>query len=190
MKQRLKLAAQILLPLLLLSQAAAADWVLDNDKSALYFVSIKKENVAETHTFKNLSGLITEAGQGSLAIDLASLETNIDIRNTRMRDHLFETSKFATATVSVDLTQTGLKPGIQTVKVILDLHGVKKEIPAVVAITEVGNTVQVASVAPVILDAAEFDLAGGLTTLREIGAVASISNAVPVTFFLSFAKQD
>jgi hypothetical protein len=40
-----------------------------------------------------------------------------------------------------------------------------------------------------LLNAADFDLAGGLTILREIGAVSSISNAVPVTFFLSFVKQ-
>lgn len=175
--------------LALLSGIALADWVLDNNKSALHFVSIKKDHVAETHTFKKLSGLITKAGQGSLTIDLTSLSTNIDIRDQRMRDHLFETNTFPAATVSVDLSKSGVNSGIQTINVTLDLHGVKKELPATVAITEVGDTVQVVTVAPILLDAAEFDLAGGLTALREIGAVASISNAVPVTFFLSFAKQ-
>lgn len=179
----------VFLALTLFMGTACADWVLDNSKSALYFVSIKKDHVAETHTFKTLSGLITKAGQGSLTIDLTSLSTNIDIRDQRMRDHLFETRTFGTATVSVDLSKTGVNPGIQTLNVTLDLHGVKKELPATVAITEVGNTVQVVTVAPIVLNAADFDLARGLTALREIGAVTSISNAVPVTFFLSFAKQ-
>ncbi|QLQ32577.1 MAG: YceI family protein [Candidatus Thiothrix singaporensis] len=190
MHKLLKHATGTALAFALLSGPAYADWVLDNNKSALYFVSIKKENIAEPHTFKKLSGSITAAGQGTLSIDLGSVETNIDIRNIRMRDHLFETNTFPTATVSVDLTKTGVKPGIQPITVTLDLHGVKKEIPALVALTDVGDTVQVSTVAPIILDAAAFDLANGLTTLREIGAVSSISNAVPVTFFLSFVKQN
>jgi polyisoprenoid-binding protein YceI len=102
---------------------------------------------------------------------------------------LFETKTFANANVSVDLSKTGVKPGIQTVNVTLDLHGVKKEIPATVAITEVGTTVQVTTVAPIMLNAADFGLAGGLSTLREIASLDSISNAVPVTFLLSFVKQ-
>lgn len=173
----------------LLSGTAAADWVLDNSQSALYFVSIKKDNVAETHTFKTLSGTITQAGQGSLNIDLTSVSTHVDIRDQRMREQLFDTSKFATATVSVDLSKTGVKPGIQSANVTLDLHGVKKDIAATVAITEVGNTVQVATVAPILLNAADFDLAAGITALREIAELPSISNVVPVTFFLSFVKQ-
>ncbi len=172
----------------LLSGTAMADWVLDNTQSALYFVSIKSDHIAEIHTFKTLSGAITKAGQGSLNIDLASVSTNIDIRDQRMREQLFDTQQFATASVSVDLSKTGVKPGIQTVNVTLDLHGVKKEIPATVAITEVGNTVQVSTVAPIVLNAADFDLAAGVTALREIAELPSISNAVPVTFFLSFVK--
>lgn len=175
--------------LLLNSPFALADWVLDNAQSALYFASIKKGNVAETHTFKQLSGKITPQGQGTLTIDLASVQTNIEIRDTRMRDQLFETSQFPQATVSVDLAKTGVKPGIQTVTVRLDLHGVQKDIPATVAITEVGQTVQVATVAPILLDAAAFNLTEGVNTLREIAGLDSISTAVPVTFFLSFTKQ-
>lgn len=190
MNPRWKLACATLMSIALIPMTATADWVLDNSQSALYFVSIKKDHIAETHSFKQLTGAITSAGQGSLGIDLASVETNIDIRNTRLRDHLFETSKFPTAKVSVDLSKTGVKPGIQTLNVSLDLHGIKKDIPATVAITEANQTVAVATVAPVILNAADFDLAGGLTILREIGSVDSISNVVPVTFFLSFVKQN
>ena len=189
MQHTLPFICNTVLSFALLSGTAMADWVLNNQQSALYFVSIKKDHIAETHTFKTLSGGITKAGQGSLNIDLASVSTNIDIRDQRMREQLFDTKKFAMASVSVDLSKTGVKPGIQTVNVTLDLHGVKKEIPATVAITEVGNTVQVTTVAPLVLNAADFDLAAGLTALREIAELTSISNAVPVTFFLSFVKQ-
>lgn len=189
MQRTLPLICKTALSFALLSGTAMADWVLDNTQSALYFVSIKSDHMAEIHTFKTLSGVITKAGQGSLNIDLASVSTNIDIRDQRMREQLFDTQKFATASVSVDLSKTGVKPGIQTVNVTLDLHGVKKEIPATVTLTEVGNTVQVSTVAPIVLNAADFDLAAGITALREIAELPSISNAVPVTFFLSFVKQ-
>lgn len=168
---------------------AFADWVLDNDQSALHFVSIKKTHVPDTHTFKQLAGVITESGQGSLTIDLSSLDTGIEIRDQRMRDQLFEVSKFAEAKITVDLAETGVKPGIQDVKVTLDLHGKQQEVPATVAVAEVGNTVQVSTVAPILLNAEDFDLAAGITTLREIAGLDSISNVVPVTFFLSFVKQ-
>ncbi|WP_308873603.1 hypothetical protein [Thiothrix subterranea] len=47
---------------------------------------------------------------------------------------------------------------------------------------------QVTTVAPIVLNAADFDLAAGVTALREIAELPSISNAVPVTFFLNFVK--
>lgn len=172
-----------------MTTSAFADWVLDNDQSALYFVSIKKTHVPDMHTFKQLSGRITEGGQGSLAIDLGSLDTGIEIRGQRMRDQLFEASKFTKAKITVDLAETGVKPGIQEVKATLDLHGKQQEVPATVAVTETGNTVQVSTVAPIVLNAEDFDLAAGITTLREIAGLDSISNVVPVTFFLSFVKQ-
>ena len=188
MQRTLTFISKTALALALLSGTARADWTLDNSQSALYFVSIKKDHVAETHTFKALSGLITTAGQGSLNIDLTSVDTHIDIRDQRIRDHLFETQTFTNAYVSVDLGQTGIKPGIQTINVAVGLHGMKKELAATVAVTEVGDSVHVATVAPIMLNAEDFNLAGGLMTLREIASLRSISNAVPVTFFLTFTK--
>lgn len=175
--------------LLALPSATWADWVLDNAQSALHFVSVKQGDKAETHTFQQLSGVITSQGQGKLEIDLASVATNIPIRDTRMRELLFETARFPKATVTVDLAKVGVKPGIQTLPVTLELHGVKQELPSTVAITEVGRTVQVASVAPVVVDAAAFGLADGVGKLREVAGLDSISLAVPVTFFLSFVAQ-
>jgi Uncharacterized conserved protein len=188
MQRALPLICKTAVSFALLSGTAMADWVLDNTQSALYFVSIKKDHIAETHTFKTLSGAITKAGQGSLNIDLASVSTNIDIRDQRMREQLFDTQKFATASVSVDLSKTGVKPGIQTVNVTLDLHGVKKEIPATVAITEVGNTVQVTTVAPIVLNAADFDLAAGVTALREIAELSQHQQCRAGHFFPEFCE--
>lgn len=172
-----------------LSGSALADWILDNSQSGLYFVSIKKQDVAEIHTFNHLSGTVNTTGQSILAIDLASLQTNIDVRNERMRDHLFETGTFTSATVLADLGSKGLQPGIRDLDVTLELHGMQKQVSAKVAVTEVGNSLQVATVAPVILNAADFGLASGIATLREIASLDSISTAVPVTFWLTFVRE-
>lgn len=188
MKTILKLATTILLSANLFTTSAYADWILDNTKSALYFASIKKQSVAEIHQFKQLDGTIDKSGQGNLTIDLASVETNVAIRNQRLRETLFETQQFPKAIIGIDLRQTGIRSGIQTITVTLDLHGVKKEIPATIAVVASEKQVYIATVAPIILNAADFGLEGGLTVLREIASLDSISNAVPVTFFLNFKE--
>jgi len=72
------------LALALAAPAALADWQLDNGDSTLDFISVKKSTVGEVHHFKQLSGSITDAGQASVDIELASVETNIPIRNERL----------------------------------------------------------------------------------------------------------
>jgi hypothetical protein len=48
------------------------------------------------------------------------------------------------------------------------------------------STVMVASSQPLIVDAAKFGMSEGVEKLREIAGLASISNAVPVTFVMTF----
>lgn len=189
MQRTLRVLRHTAFSLALLSGSAIADWTLDNQQSALHFVSIKKDHVAEVHNFKTLSGTVTAEGKGSLEIDLASVNTNVEIRDERMREKLFDTAKFAKANISVDLGADGIKPGIQTITATLDLHGVKKELTATVAVTENGDNLQVATVAPILINAEDFDLAAGVNTLRELAQLPSISNAVPVTFVLNFVKK-
>ncbi|MFN3786026.1 MAG: YceI family protein [Thiothrix sp.] len=189
MQRALPVLRNAALSLVLLSSSAMADWTLNNEQSALHFVSLKKEHVAEVHTFKTLSGTVGTDGKASLAIDLASVNTNVEIRDQRMREMLFDTAKFTTANITVDLGADGVKPGIQNIKATLDLHGMKKDIDATVAVTENGDNLQVATVAPIIINADDFGLADGINALREAAQLPSISKAVPVTFVLSFAKQ-
>ncbi len=63
-----------------------ADWQLEADQSHIHFVSIKKAQVGEVHTFKQLSGSIDESGKAAITIQLDSVETQVPIRNERMRE--------------------------------------------------------------------------------------------------------
>ena len=86
---------QFLRPLLVLfyfiaQPALAADpfehgWQLDPEASAITFLSVKKDTIAETSQFAAISGQITERGVAQLIIALDSVDTKIDLRNVRMR---------------------------------------------------------------------------------------------------------
>ena len=79
---------------------AWADWTLNNEQSQLSFISIKKGDVAEVHRFDQLSGSFGGKGNIELTIQLASVDTAIPIRDERMREMLFNTKAFPTASLS------------------------------------------------------------------------------------------
>ncbi len=174
----------------------AGDWVLSAEESNLSFTTVKAGQIAEAHHFTRISGAISAAGAAELAIDLASVETNIDIRNERMRELLFDVADFPSANVSLALdpsSYAGLQSGEsipQQVTATLDVHGASGEVAADVTVTRLAaGKVRVASVTPVIVDAGAFDLAEGVEELREIAGLDSIARQVPVSFSLTFEQQ-
>jgi polyisoprenoid-binding protein YceI len=175
--------------------AAAAVWQLDAERSSLYFLSIKKNEVAETNHFDRLSGRY-EGGEAKLTIDLASVETGIDIRDKRMREHLFEVDSHASATVRLAVAEqrvADLKPGEQAVldaTATLALHGTTQDLDAPLTVTRLADgSLQVSNVRPVVVNAGAFGLAQGVEKLREIAGLPSISPAVPVQFALYFVPK-
>ena len=175
--------------------ATAATWQLDGERSSLYFVSIKKNTVAEINHFDDLSGSYAK-GEAELAINLASVETGIDIRDKRMREMLFEVASFPEATVTMEIPDqrvAELGPGEHLTldaTATLALHGTEKAVDTALAVTRLKDgTVQVTNVRPVVIQAADFGLARGVEKLREVAGLPSISPAVPADFTLYFVKQ-
>ncbi|CAA0114582.1 Uncharacterised protein [Halioglobus japonicus] len=181
--------------LLVSSAMAQADWELDSKNSTINFVSIKNNSVAEDHSFPSLEGYIGAAGNAQVTINLESVQTMIDVRNERMREMLFETVKFPLATVSAQVEPGVLamaaEGGVVTVElpVTLSLHGQEKVLNAqlvIVAISE--NRLRVLSASPLLVNAADFDLAAGVAALQKVAGLQAISTAVPVTLQLQFVK--
>lgn len=172
--------------------AYAIDWVIDGHNSQLNFVSIKKVNIAEVHQFKKLEGSYDSQGQFELDIDLASVDTQIPIRDERIKNDLFEVSKFSSAKITavietdlVDAIAEGASERL-TVDANLNLHGVSKPLTLDVIVTRlVGAKLSVVSVQPVIINADDFALATGISKLMELASLPSISHAVPVSFYLT-----
>jgi len=181
---------------IILSSNAVAQWELVNDESILNYISIKKSKVGEVNGFKTLSGSIESDGNVSVTIDLGSVETNIPIRNERMKNMLFEVASYAKANISGVLDLKALseinvgETYMDSISVNLSLHGVSNEVVTDVRVVKLSkNRILAVSVKPIIVNADQYKLLEGVGKLREVANLPSISTAVPVTFSLVFKQQ-
>ena len=179
---------------LFLASSAAAHWELDNNSSTLSFVTVKADHVGEVHTFDQLSGDINDDGSVRITIELASVNTLIDIRNERMQNMLFETNLFPQATISgeIDLDAVAeMDAGVsQAISVDFDLaiHGESSSYTADVLVTRTESGVLASTVKPIIVMADTHGLVSGVEALREVAGLPSISRAVPVSFNVVFEQ--
>ena len=188
-----------ILPLILSGMLAAppvlADWSLDPVRSHLAFVSIKANDVAEINTFGDIQGAIDGEGQVRVALMLDSVETLIPIRNERVREVLFETTNYKEAVLTAKIDPAAIANlAVGDIAQInaegtLSLHGQTQPMTLALQAARVATgTVMVASIKPLIVDAAKFGLTEGVEKLREIAGLTSISKAVPVNFVITFVE--
>ena len=171
--------------------ASADSWTLDGDASKLAFGSIKFNDLGEVHSFKSIDGTVAEDGSVTLGIDLASVETNIDIRNERMVEHVFKKAPRASISAQIDMAaMEGLAVGeskVMEVEGDLDLLGV--EVPLygdmfVMRLTE--DKVMVTTDSMLFLSTADAEIDPGVDKLMELASLPNIVRAVPVTLRLMF----
>jgi polyisoprenoid-binding protein YceI len=182
--------------LALASTPAAADWFLNSNLSELSFISIKKGDVAERHQFRQFAGHVDQAGNVKVVIQLASVDTAIAIRDERMRDLLFQTAIMPTAELTTRVDAAGLMQ-LPTGAVVvgslqgqLALHGTARPVTIDLLITKLASgRLLVTSRRPVVVNAGDYALAAGVEKLREIAGLPSISQAVPVSFVLTFEQR-
>ncbi len=182
-----------LLTVSIISFPALAAWQLDNSSSLLSFVSIKKSTIAENHHFSRLKGNISEKAQVNISIDLASVVTNIAIRDERMKKFVFETSKYSSATFSAQLDQAmfeALKIAQEqklTVNGTVDFHGQQQKINIEVSVIKLtASKILVNTVKPFFIKADAFDVVAGINKLKELASLPSIDYVVPVSFSGTF----
>ncbi|MEM8767178.1 MAG: YceI family protein [Pseudomonadota bacterium] len=185
-----------LLTTLLLGVPAQANWTLDNSGSQLSFVSVKAGDIAEVHTFTELTGSVGSDGHARVVIQLASVDTLIPIRNERMRDILFQTELFPTADANTRLDIVKIQrmePStslVLTTEVMLSLNDTTLPITTDLLVSKLAaDRVLVTTLKPIVVNAGSVDLAAGVEQLREIAGLPSISKAVPVNFVLQFVAN-
>ena len=181
------------LSLLMAAASAQPDWTLVNESSQLNFVSTKASHIAETHTFTELSGQITDDGAAKLVIDLTSVDTGIDIRDQRMQSMLFDVVSFPDARIETRLDLPALEtltaPTTLVIEAELSLAGQTTPVQGQVLVVPVDRSrVSITTVAPIIVRAPSLGLESGIEALREIAGLPSIGYSVPVTFSLIFTR--
>jgi polyisoprenoid-binding protein YceI len=181
------------LSLLMTAVSVQADWILVNEASQLNFVSTKATHIAETHTFSELSGAITEDGAAELVIDLTSVNTGIDIRDQRMQSMLFNVASFPKAQISTRLDLSAVERLSEPTTLIIDaqlsLAGQTAPVEGQVLVVPMDrDRVSITTVAPIIVQASSLGLESGVAALREIAGLPSIGYSVPVTFSLTFTR--
>ncbi|HEY0961315.1 MAG TPA: YceI family protein [Pseudomonadales bacterium] len=182
---------------LLLSGAAQADWTLDAANSRFHYVTSKAAAISEVNSFGGLSGAIAGDGTATLTIDLATVNTAIEIRDQRMRDIAFRVGEFPSADVSVKVDAAmldAMAPGTlgepQSYTASVSLHGVTKDVAAELQIVKLdADTVLVQLAKPLLVAAGDFGLAEGVEELRTIANLPSINPQVVVDFSLVYDRQ-
>ncbi len=171
-----------------------ADWQLDNEQSALSFVSIKNGTVFETHTFTQLNGKVDSNGLATLNVEVNSVETMIPIRNERMQKMLFSAGKYplATATVQLDpsiVTELASSRSSQRIEISgqLSIKGMNQRVSAkMLATTTADGGMLLTTTSPILINASDYELNAGIEALREVAGLGSITPVVPVTLSLKF----
>jgi polyisoprenoid-binding protein YceI len=183
--------AAIVLGTLVSTGAAAETWTLDADQSIVAFGSVKKDTVGEAHSFQKLSGSVAADGTAEVEIDLTSVQTNVDVRNERIGEHVFGGAATALLKASIDMDEmAGLGVGDSLVTEIDgDLAFLGQEIPVYLDVFVMRTTedqVLVTTNSMLYVSTEEAGIDAGLDTLMQLADLPGITRTFPVTFRMMF----
>ena len=180
------------------AMTSAGNWVSNDNQVRFTSSKTNKQNktIDEESSFATSAAQLSADGAFSMSVDLASVKTNIDLRDERLRDWVFEVAQFPKAEISgkIDMNAIGsLKTGdsLQLKQPLtLDLHGSKQDIEAELTLKRgADNSISVATAQPVVVDAKKLGMSGGVAKLVEVMGLASINEQIPVTFNGTFTRQ-
>lgn len=168
-------------------------WQLDTEASQLSYVSTKNKTVAENNTIQFQSGVIAANDSAdhfdvNLTLDLATVDTQIPIRDERIKSHLFKTEEHPVATITAQIPKHLPINEATTLPFKLSLHGHDKTYETPVMIHKVKGNMVVTSYVPVLIHARDHGLNDGIDTLLSLAKLQAISYEVPVDFKLVFHK--
>ncbi len=178
-----------------ISLSSFAGWHLDNKNSLLNFISVKKGAIAENHSFKTLEGSVDKNGQVNISVDLTSVDTNIAIRDERMKKFVFETQQYTSAVFNAQLDKqllAKLSAGdskMATINGTLNFHGHSQEVNFDVTVSKLNkDTLLVTTLKPFFIKADAYGIVAGINKLKELASLPSIDYVVPVSFSVTFTR--
>ncbi len=179
----------------------AGAWKIDALQSNLNFVTTKAGQpgvaaVAENQVFKRFSGGMDAQVKMTLTIDLASVDTGVEIRDERMRTMLWNVKATPQAVFTAQLNTVALSSlsnaGTTDLEVAgaLTMAGQTKPVTAKLRVNRIGaNQLLVVTRTPIIINSNDFGLKAGVEALREIMGLNVLSPSAPVSFALQLTAQ-
>ncbi|MGL4231398.1 MAG: YceI family protein [Casimicrobium sp.] len=176
-------------------------WTIDRASSNLHFVSTKAgapgvAGVSEVSTFKRYEGGMSATGDIKMTIDLASIDSGIEIRDERLRTMLWNVKATPTATFTAKLGSdamtklSGSRINDFDVTGELQLAGQTKPVSAKLRTTRLGdNSMLVTTRAPIVINSNDYGLRAGVEALREVVGLNFVSASAPVDFALVLNVQ-
>jgi polyisoprenoid-binding protein YceI len=175
--------------------ANPSNWAVDTGKSSLTFVTTKAGQagvggIGEVQTFKRFSGGLDTAGQIKLVIDLASVDTGVEIRDERMRTMLWNVKATPSATFTAKLspenmTQLGSNASTDLdVAGSLELAGQTKPVTAKLRASRTADGMMVVTRAPIVVNSNDYGLKAGVEAMREVMGLNFLASTAPVSFAL------
>lgn len=174
--------------------AHADTWTSVADQSTVAFGSIKKDTVGEVHHFDEVAGTVDDEGQVVITIGLGSVETNIDIRNERMIEHVFKAANpTATLTGEVDMDDVNaMAVGTTTIvdfEGTLALAGIEADVEAEMLVARLSDSSVLVTTADfIMLSTADLGIDAGIDKLMALAKLPGITRVTPVSVRMVFTK--
>ncbi|SAK51519.1 YceI-like domain protein [Caballeronia temeraria] len=194
-------AATLALTASLTCAASHAAWRVDSGQSTFSFTTTKAAKpgaaaIEEVQTFRQIDGSVGDDGKLVFDVELASVETNIGLRNDRLKDMLFKVADHPRAvfTGTVDMRRVrALRAGESAdmdVSGQLAVSGETRPITASVRVVRLANgALSVGTRVPVVVNLKDYGLQDEVEALRVLMNLDVLSSAAPVSFTVMLKPQ-
>ena len=188
------MAAMLALTASLASTASHAAWRVDSGQSTFSFTTTKAARpgaaaLAEVQTFRQVGGSVGDDGRLVFDVELASVETNIGLRNERLKDLLFRVADHPKAvfTGTVDMRRVQmLRAGASAdidVSGALTISGETRPLTASLRVVRLANgALCVATRMPIVVNLKDYGLQDEVEALRALMNLDVLASSAPVSF--------
>jgi polyisoprenoid-binding protein YceI len=180
--------------LCLAASSTYAAWRVDSTQSTLSFVTTKAGapgvgGVEEVQAFKQVGGSVGDDGKLQFSVDLASVETNIPLRNDRLKDLLFKVADYPqavfTGAVDVhrfDALRVGASADVELTGQ-LTIAGQSRPLNANLRVVKLAsNALLVGTRTPMVVNLKDYGLQDGVEALRSVMNLNVLASSAPVSF--------
>lgn len=194
-------AATLALTASLTCAASHAAWRVDSGQSTFSFTTAKAARpgaaaLEEVQTFRQVDGAVGDDGKLVFDVDLASVETNIGLRNERLKDMLFKVADHPKAvfTGTVDMRRMqALRAGSSAdidVSGALAISGETRPLTASLRVVKLADgALIVGTRVPIVVNLKDYGLQDEVEALRTLMNLDVLASPAPVSFMVMLKPQ-